>query len=274
MKIKRIVEEFTDYGTGKVIGDNIFDNRTHTSFYDDLISNPKRAEEKYNLKTKIVNMSPEEYYEECANKIFSTSVDSLKKSRATNKEALQEIEDIIVNHNTRVFLPYINYAENQQEGLHRMMVAAKLFGWNHKFPVLVVEYADDERAEKEKSAERTEEIERRIRKAIKDTLQYHFSDDDEVVSELEYHLDEYLDDEYISSLSGPELNISKDRKIINQKDKFIITCENARVELYKEDIDYSVNLDKDIEEIDVDEDDQAALSLPFEEFLKYIKNKH
>lgn len=35
-------------------------------------------------------------------------------------------------------LPYLNLADNAQEGRHRMAVAAELFGWNEKFPVLVV----------------------------------------------------------------------------------------------------------------------------------------
>ena len=82
----RLVEEFldeasidpdgkyTDFGTGKVISDNIFDDRPHIPDYDRLISNPEYMAEKENLKGHIEMMSPKEYYEECANKIFNCSV--------------------------------------------------------------------------------------------------------------------------------------------------------------------------------------------------------
>ena len=282
MKINRLNEsillekEIEDYGTGKVSGDDIFDTKCHVPYYDNIIAHPDKVADKYNLKGEIIQMTPEEYYQECADKIFNIPVDKLKTGRRNSTISLDRIRDVIVNHNTRVFLPYINYAEKEQEGLHRMMVAAELFGWDHKFPVLKVTWADEERAHKEQLIRRTEEIEKRIRKAIKDTLRYKFSNDTEVINELEYHMNDYLDDEYASKLFGPEKNFSKDRKIINQEDKFIITCEDAIVELDKSDIPYHENRlpepDEDID--DVDEEDLAALDLPFDDFVKYMENKY
>lgn len=279
MKINRLNEsillekDFRDYGTGKVSGDNIFDTRCHVPFYDDLLTHPDQMANKYNLKGEIIKMTPEEYYQECADKIFNIPVDSLKRGRRHNEIGLNNIRDVIVNHKTRVFLPYINYAEKEQEGLHRMMVAAELFGWDHPFPVLKVTWADEERAHQEQLIRKKEEIEKRIRKAIKDTLQYTFSNDSEVISELEYHLNDYLDDEYASKLFGPEKNFSKDRKIFNQEDKFVITCEDVIVELYKEDIRYTENQLPEPDE-DMDEEDLKALDLPFDDFVKYMKNKY
>ena len=283
MKIYRLNEsillekEFEDYGTGKVSGDDIFDTRCHVPFYDNLLTHPDRMADKYNLKGEMIQMTPEEYYQECADKIFNVPVENLKRGRRHNEIGLNNIRDVIVNHNTRVFLPYINYAEKEQEGLHRMMVAAELFGWNHKFPVLKVTWADEERAYREKAIRRTEEIEKRVRKAIKDTLRYKFSNDAEVLNELEYHMNDYLDDEYTSKLFGPEKNFSKDRKIINQEDKFIITCEDAIVELDKADISYHENRlpePDETDEEDIDEEDLAALDLPFDDFVKYMENKY
>ena len=66
--------KYTDFGTGKVTSDNIFDDRPHIPDYDRLLSNPEYMAKKENLKGHIEMMSPKEYYEECANKIFNCSV--------------------------------------------------------------------------------------------------------------------------------------------------------------------------------------------------------
>lgn len=139
-----------DYGTGTVVGDDIFDKSTHAPFYDDLIDDPEYMKRKYNLKGEIVKMSPNEYFSDCATYIFPTStVELLKQSRGGDKEDIEYLKKLITEYKKRLFLPYINYAEQQQEGLHRMYAAGELFGWDHKFPVLVVHWADEEMQNKE-----------------------------------------------------------------------------------------------------------------------------
>ena len=96
--------KYTDFGTGKVTDDNIFDDKTHGSFYDQLFTNPAYMAEEENLKGHIEMMSPREYYEECATKIFpNSSVEALVKSRSADPRVLDEIKEIIVKYKRQVF---------------------------------------------------------------------------------------------------------------------------------------------------------------------------
>lgn len=196
--------KYTDFGTGKVTDDNIFDDRTHVSFYDQLFTNPDYMAKEENLKGHIEMMSPREYYEECATKIFrNTSVEDLKRSRATDPRVLDEIREIIVKYKRQVFLPYLNYAEQNQEGLHRMLIAAELFGWDHKFPVLIVEWADEELALQRKKVKEEDRIRRYIRDAVDSSLHYIYDKLEEFEEECKAQVDYKFDfiDETVNSFS-------------------------------------------------------------------------
>ena len=84
-------------------------------------------------------MCPEEYYEECANKIFYTTVYRLKLSRTTDEEIMIYLHNVLTKHGKKFTLPYVDYAEKTQQGLHRMAVVGDMFGWSYKVPVLVIE---------------------------------------------------------------------------------------------------------------------------------------
>lgn len=121
-----------------------FDTRnTNMSYYNDFL---KPSEVEYYKKNKnrvgeIVQMSPKEYFEYCAKDVFNVPVDNLIKSRQDTftpkyKEAML---------NGDVFpMCVLNVADSSQEGLHRMLAAAELFGWDVKYPVLVVSVYDEE----------------------------------------------------------------------------------------------------------------------------------
>lgn len=124
----------------------VFDvNSTHVSHYDNFL-NPKDLEymqKNKNRTGEIVYMTPEDYFQECAKNIFNVSPQYLKDSRSFNADTIEKyISDM--EHGDVFPLPYINYADKTQEGLHRMMAAGEAFGWNKKFPVLVVTAFDDE----------------------------------------------------------------------------------------------------------------------------------
>lgn len=187
--------DIVDFGTGKIlVSGDIFDSKTHVPFYDQLFSNPKYMADKYNLKGEIVMMSPTQYYKDCADKIFdNSSVESLKASRRASKQVLNNIRDIIFKYRTKVFLPYINYAEKKQEGLHRMMVAGDEFGWDTKFPVLVINWVDEDRAKEDADNKVKEEFNRKISNAIQKALKYYYKDFDEFKDELiDWELDREL----------------------------------------------------------------------------------
>ena len=192
--------KYSDFGTGIVTSDNIFDDRCHVPFYDQLFTNPEYMAKEENLKGSVVMLSPKEYYQACANKIFNTSVESLKRSRELDSRVNNQIKEIITKYKRQVFMPYLNYAEKTQEGLHRMLVAAELFGWDHKFPVLVIEWADEERAQQRAKQKQEEETRKYIRRAVDKALKYTYTDLSDFEKELKYWLknefeysDEFID---------------------------------------------------------------------------------
>lgn len=252
--------KYTDFGTGKVTSDNIFDDRTHISFYDQLFTNPDYMAEKENLKGHIEMLSPKEYFEECATKIFSnSSVDSLIKSREVDPRVLDEIKEIIVKYKRQVFLPYLNYAEQNQEGLHRMLVAAEIFGWDHKFPVLIIEWVDEELAIQRKKAKEEDRVRRYIKQAVEDTLHYTFDKieefTDECKSQVEYKFD--FIEEPINSFSVR--HNGEDTEVEVNNVVYIFDTDLIKIVPREED---------DIEDEDDIELDDLDLDLDFDEFLK------
>ena len=189
-------EEPEDYGTGTVNGDDIFDHKTHVPFYDRLLTKPEYMKEEENMVGEIKMISPQEYFEECAEKIFGgrTSVEQLKRSRAVNKENIQDLKDLILKYKRRLFLPYLNYAEKQQEGLHRMYVAGELFGWEHKFPVLVINWYDEDRHAKDVERKKKKEVLDHIYFKVKRALEYEYADLEEFENQLEVEFGKYSDD--------------------------------------------------------------------------------
>lgn len=118
---------------------------TKTSYYNDFLTADglKYMQDQKNRTGEIVYMSPDEYFRECASKIFNVSQQYLEDSRSNNTDTIIEYTSAMKRGD--VFpLPYINYADVAQEGLHRMMAAGDAFGWNTKFPVLVVTVYDED----------------------------------------------------------------------------------------------------------------------------------
>lgn len=71
-------------------------------------------------------------------KIFNISPENDYKRTIADKKQIEYLKNIILKYKRKFPLPYLNLAERGQEGMHRMAVAAELFGWNEKFPVLIV----------------------------------------------------------------------------------------------------------------------------------------
>ena len=254
--------KYTDYGTGKVTSDNIFDDKTHVSFYDQILTNPKYMAEEENLKGHIEMLSPREYYEICATKIFrNSSVESLKRSRAADPRVLDEIKDIIVKYKRQVFLPYLNYAEKNQEGLHRMLVAAELFGWDHKFPVLIIEWADEELAQRRAKEKEDNRIRLKIKDAVQKALNYTFDNMKEFEEEAKAQVDYTFDfaDEKVKSFSiehnNDETTDVEVNGIVYQFDTELIHIEPREKddeEILWDDMELD-DLDIDLDDLDMDE---------------------
>jgi hypothetical protein len=250
--------KYTDFGTGKVTGDNIFDDKTHISFYDTFFTDPKYMAEKENLKGHIEMMSPKEYYEECANKIFNCPFESLVNGRKRDTVVNDEIKEIIVKYKRQVFLPYLNYANKNQEGLHRMLVAAELFGWEHKFPVLIIEWADEELAKRQEKEKEDQETRKYIKRAVDDSLDYTFNSledfTDEVEAQVNYKFN-YVEDP-VTSFSVKHNNDGTTNVEVNN------VVYQFDTELIK------IEPKSDEEEIDLDDIELDDLDLDFDEFMK------
>lgn len=124
---------------------DVFKLDTDTSYYNNFLNEKDLAymQKSKNRTGEIVYMTPTQYYEECAKNIFEgTTVYELKRQRKANSEFITQYKaDMIAGD--KFPLCYLNYADHGQEGLHRMMAAGEAFGWDTKFPVLVVRAVDN-----------------------------------------------------------------------------------------------------------------------------------
>lgn len=120
---------------------------TGTSYYNNFLNSKdlKYMQEQKNRTGAIVMMSPDTYFKESAEKIFKNrhSVEDILHSREYDSELNGEYSEAMKN-GSKFPLCYLNYADDTQEGLHRMMVAGNLYGWQEEFPVLVVTVFDQE----------------------------------------------------------------------------------------------------------------------------------
>lgn len=172
------------YIRATVSPDHVFDiNDTKVSFYNNFLNDKdlKYMQESKNRTGEIVYMSPDDYFRECAEYVFNgMSQQQLEDSRSANTEAIIEYTSAMKRGD--VFpLPYINYADKSQEGLHRMMAAGDAFGWNTKFPVLVVTAVDEEREAYNQMFQRMRDYERHDFKKVVEQAVDELSDWDNMV---------------------------------------------------------------------------------------------
>lgn len=167
-------------------------NSTGASFYDDLLDDSQKAyfAKNKNLEGHIEYMTPEEYYEACA-KMFGSSVSSLKQQRQRDKDSIEWLTNALES-GRKFNLPYVNFAQSGQEGLHRMMVIANKYGWDeYTFPVLVVNYVDERRNE-------VEQAYKYLDRSINKSLEYAFSPNnlpDDFIDQVQWELADLCDGE-------------------------------------------------------------------------------
>lgn len=254
-------EKFYDYKTSSISGSEIFDTtKTGVSFYDQFL-NKRDAEylkKEHNLTGKIVYMSPEEYYKECADHAWrnKTSVNNLKASRSRDTGALNHLKQVLTVYKRRFPLPYINYAEGGQEGLHRMYIAGELFGWDApKHPVLVINWADPDRRTREVDEKRRYEIESAISKSVEKSCKYNYTSIDEFKEQLEWELDREF--QYIDTVAKP-VQYTFD----SSYDEYIVKVSDVEYAFSKEDIKLVDKDEDDLDDLDLGDEDEL------EDFLR------
>lgn len=248
-------KQYWDYHTASYTGNGDVIDTDHTgmSFYDQFlnVSDEEYLREKKNLKGEIVQMTPAQYYDECAKKIFNTSVEKLKRERGEyDRKTIEKLKNVLNVFKKKLCMPMINYADVGQEGLHRMLAIAELFGWNHKVPVLVVDWYDKERAEREHQEAVKAKIDKKVDKAIVNTLEYRFIDKEDLEIQLQVELEQEFEYEGIE--------VPKTINLTETADGFILTFSGCEYPIDKDDIQWQEETvdedDIEIDDIEADED--------------------
>ena len=182
-------QKFYNYHTSEVDGSNIFDvNKASNSWSQNFLDDPYYMLKANNMEMNIEHMSPKEYWIRCARDVFKKPVDQLLNQwRTLDAKTLDHLTQVILKYKKRFPITYINYAEHNhptQEGLHRMIVAGDLFGWDTKFPVMIIRWADEEKASAEKENIRKNKVENEISRAIDKALRYYYNNIDELKDQL------------------------------------------------------------------------------------------
>lgn len=248
----------------KITKDNIFDiSSTGVSYYDDVLpQNETDYMKKYkNVQGKIIYLSPNEYYQACAKEVFNnTTVDRLMKQRRNDDRSLNYLTKM-VEDGKQLPLTYINVCPWSlgQEGLHRMMVAGDMFGWDTKFPVLIVSPYDMNKYEdqlKQKQINKLNEV-------VKECLEYHYRDLDEFIYQFQYELNKkmnvYFDeDDYKFEYITDTVN-----------NCFKINVDGITLQVDFDDIDMIEGQDEsELTELDLDDEDLWISLIDEDELLK------
>ena len=139
-----------------------------------------------------------------------------------------------------------------------MQVVGDLYGWDKKYPVLVINWYDEELHHKQETDKKVREIENKINKAVNDSLQFVFKNIEEFKEELDWKMyDQFKNHDYM----------------FNQDDEhFYITYNNTSCEFDISDIKIDPN--KSIDDIDY-EDYEDLLgdidNMSIDEILKKLK---
>lgn len=244
-------KKFYNYRTGPINGSDIFDiNVASNSWAGNFIDDPTYMLKNENMVMHIEDMSPKEYWQTCARDVFHKPMETLLHQwRTLDAKTIEHLKEVILKYKRKFPITYIDYAHHdgaKQEGLHRMIVAGDLFGWDTKFPVMIIEWADKNLAEKEKIAKHKAEVERYIDKAVKKALRYNYYNIDELEIQLKDELEDAL--EYLDEFDN-NINISLSKAAGDEI--FILTLNDTYTyEISIGDINMIAKSDTDFDDLD------------------------
>lgn len=266
--------EYYDYGTATFDGKNPIDEATTgTSYYDDFLAPAglSYVRKEKNLDGKIVMMTPNEYYKECANRIFNTSVSRLKIERGVyDKNIIEHLLNVLTVYKRKLCLPMINYADKGQEGLHRMYTIGELLGWDYKVPVLIVDWYDTERAEIEERRKQQAKIDRKVETAIQGALYYKYSDISDLEDQLAWELEKQF--QYADDVTLPQEVI-----LTPHSNTYVLTFLQHEYTINKDDINFkTVDIEDElsIDELELDDADDFLNTYLAEELNNKIQTMH
>ncbi len=233
-------EEFWDYHTKMFDGRNPFDTtKGESPFVKQLLGDPDYMADYKNLTSEIVQMTPREYFEGCA-EIFESSADAQINQIKDDTKILTKLQKVLNVYRRTFPITDLNYAERGQEGRHRMYVVGEMLGWDKKFPVLVINWYNQELANKE-AARKNEER----KTAILDNIVWAV---------------EYVTNMYCLDVNGfkEELQRALERKF--DEDEITIKDEDGELVVTVQDVTKEFNLfDLNIDELDTELDIEDLL---------------
>ena len=238
-------KEFYDFRTRPLVDEIVFDtSTTGVSDYDSFLTNPKYMEKEKNMKSKIVYMTPMEYLEGCAKIFGSTAEKQLMGTKADSKN-INHLMTVLKKYKRTFPLGYINYATKNQEGRHRMVTAGMYSGWDVKQPVLIINWADEDRAKREAEEDLIRETSYKVRVACEEALGYRYGN----ISELEHQIQHELNKEFNIELDDPDIpfELSSD----DRREEFTVTCKGVTYSFDYEDVNWK-DSDDDVDEFDLD----------------------
>lgn len=106
----------------RITSDQVFQNITSVPFYDNLIKNPDYFKEAKGLVGEIVHLTPDGYIANVA-EMQGTTVE--RQWELISDNIVGKLEKI-VHSGKKLFMPYLAYDTNSQEGRHRAALAKKL----------------------------------------------------------------------------------------------------------------------------------------------------
>lgn len=226
---------------------------TGTSYYDSFLneSDLKYMENAKNRTGKIVKMSPNDYFEECAESIFNgVSVSNLKEQRRRDKESLYDLQ-MMLNDGKKFWLPYINIADNGQEGLHRMMVLGDVFGWDTEFPVLIVQSVDPR-------SDIVKEAFRQLNRAVSETEEYKFRESklpEEFIDQVQWELERYDEETTLVAKTGHQTDSGFSVTLEGFEDDINIDVHYDQLRLKADsDDDFEIDYDDlDVEDLGIED---------------------
>lgn len=279
-------QKFYNYRTAEIDDNQIFDiNKASNSWSQNFIDDPIYMRDQENAEMQIVHMTPREYWEICARDVFNKPVKQLMNQwRTLDAKTLEHLTQVILKYKKRFPITYINYASHNhpsQEGLHRMIVAGDLFGWDTEFPVMVIKWADEEKAAQEKANKRKNEVENNISRAIDKALRYKYYnlDDlkDQLYSEIQYQLkydDEFEDKEFTLDLvdSGDEVNPGL-LVIVDNKYECFISYDDIQIQVQSLEADFNDEDINDLDDLDITDLDWLNLNESMDVIESFLTSK-
>ena len=219
--------EYRDYKTQDISDNKYIDvTRQEASHYQDYLDDPEGTNKYHKTTSEIVEMSPREYFERCA-KNFNSTFDNQYRQIKEDEEVIEHLKNVILKLKKKFPIPYINYSTESpmQEGRHRMFTLGELFGWDKKYPVLLI-YPTEEG----KKESRHDEIYKALKEISNNALKYTYTSLDNFMVDLEYAFEDKFAD-YIDSYLLPE--------ITETKDEILVSFEDVIYNIYK----YEVKID-------------------------------